>query len=170
MSRLSKLSLLSVVLVSVLILGVLGGVAIAQSGVWQRPGDDVATIHDADAALAYWNDIQRDTDPAHEQLWSAFGEMVDNLMELDIRTRNMAGVPTPQVAAAADGTNGTNGEDGSSCSVSINGAEDEVTISCTDGSSVSYPVTPPRRRDYHPSWLLPTSTTTASTDSRNATR
>lgn len=91
MSRLAKIPLLSVALVSVLLTGLLGGAAIAQTAGWQKPGDDVNNLTDAQAAINFWNLLPISDDPSQAGMWLAFGEMVDNMMELDIRTRGPGG-------------------------------------------------------------------------------
>ncbi len=102
MARLSRLPLLPIALVSVLIVGMLGGAAIAQTVGWQKPGDDVNNLTDAQAAINYWNLLPISDDPSQAAMWLAFGEMVDNMMEMDIRTRGLRAVPAVTDGAGGD--------------------------------------------------------------------
>lgn len=75
-----------------LVVGVIGGVAIAQQAPWNRPGDEVQTLEDADRAIEWWRGGSPATatqaPAADGDLWLAFGQIADDMMELDERTRS----------------------------------------------------------------------------------
>ncbi len=80
------------VVAAALAFGLVGGVALAQQATWNRPGDQVQTLEDADRAIEWWrggpgNPATRA--PASDgDLWLAFGQIADDMMELDLRTRS----------------------------------------------------------------------------------
>ena len=123
MSRALKVPLLSLALVASLSLAALGGAAVAQTGGWTEPGDDVATLDDAEAAIHYWNLLPISDDPAQARMWLAFGEMVDNMMEMDIRLRALANQPGTAGPSGATGPQGQAGADGATGATGATGAD-----------------------------------------------
>ncbi len=72
-------------------IALVSGVAIAQQATWSRPGDQVQTLQDADRAIEWWRggppNPATSASPADGDLWLAFGQIADDMMELDLRTR-----------------------------------------------------------------------------------
>lgn len=79
-----------------LAVGLAGGAAIAAQPSWMRPGDNVATLEDADRVLSWWRGAPRDSatyeptslSEANDRLWLTMGQVVDDLMGLDVRSRS----------------------------------------------------------------------------------
>ncbi len=150
-----------------LLIGMVGGAAIAQTGGWQKPGDDVVTLEDAQAAINYWNLLPISDDPSQAAMWLVFGEMVDNMMELDIRTRNIALTPGPQGPQGDSGPAGPQGESGPTGPPGANGADgvsgyeivEETRVVATlpsDSSADIIAECPPDKRAIGGGWFLDT--------------